>query len=84
MDDRGYPIHGHLAWADAAWWTRRFEQAGFTRDVEIERALHHKYDGYMAKRSPARRAYFVFGKKESGNKRAAVIQRITAERSRLL
>jgi hypothetical protein len=81
VDERGYPIHGHLAWADAAWWTRRFEQAGFTRDVEVERAFHQKYDSHMAKRSPARRAYFVFGKKASQKKRAAVIQRITTARS---
>ena len=78
VDDRGYPIHGHLAWADAAWWTRRFEQAGFTRDVEIERAFHHKYDGYMTKRSPARRAYFVFGKGDSAKRCVDVIRRITS------
>ena len=76
VDDAGYPIHGHLAWGDAAWWTRQFEQAGFTREVEIERAFHRKYDGYMEKRSPARRAYFVFGKEGSAGKRDAVIQRI--------
>ena len=78
MDDAGYPIHGHLAWGDAAWWTRQFEQAGFTREVEIERAFHRKYDGYMEKRSPARRAYFVFGKKASARRRAAVVARIAA------
>ena len=22
VDEHGYPIHGHLVWADAAWWTR--------------------------------------------------------------
>jgi hypothetical protein len=78
VDDLGYPIHGHLAWADAAWWNRRFEQAGFTRDVEVERAFHRKYDGYMEKRSPARRAYFVFGKKDSVKRRADVVRRITS------
>ena len=78
VDDLGYPIHGHLTWGDAAWWTRRFEQAGFTRDLEIERTFHGKYDGYMEKRSPARRAYFVFGKKESMKRRADVIRRITS------
>ena len=61
-DEQGYPIHGHLMWADAAWWSAQFERAGFTREVEIERAFHRKYDGYMEKRSPARRAFFVFGK----------------------
>jgi hypothetical protein len=84
VDEEGYPIHGHLAWADAAWWTQRFEAAGFTRDVAVERAFHAKYDGYMEKRSPARRAYFVFAKPASAGRRAAVIERITGERSKLL
>lgn len=83
VDDRGYPIHGHLAWGDAAWWTRQFERAGFTREIEIERAFHRKYDGYMEKRSPARRAYFVFGKDESARRRADVLARI-AQPSALL
>lgn len=76
VDEAGYPIHGHLTWADAAWWTRQFERAGFARDVEIERAFHRKYDGYMEKRSPARRAYFVFGKEGSARRRAEILQRI--------
>jgi hypothetical protein len=84
VDDAGYPIHGHLAWADAAWWTRQFEQAGFTREVEIERAFHRKYDGYMEKRSPARRAYFVFGKPGAAARRSRVIGQITAQRSSLI
>ena len=83
VDESGYPIHGHLAWGDAGWWTRQFEQAGFTRDAAIERAFHQKYDGYMEKRSPARRAYFVFGKKESARRRAEILARIAAP-SRLL
>ena len=82
VDDLGYPIHGHLAWGDAAWWTRQFEKAGFRRDEEIERAFHRKYDAYMEKRSPARRAFFVFGT-ASGGRRAHVIQRI-ATPSRLI
>ena len=77
-DEEGYPIHGHLAWADAGWWTTRFEEAGFTRDVDVERAFHAKYDSYMEKRSPARRAYFVFGKKATAARRAAVVERISA------
>src|SRR6185295_947895 len=70
VEETGYPIHGHLTWASAPWWVSRFEAAGFTREIEIERAFHQKYDGYMTKRSPARRAYFVFGKKESARRRA--------------
>jgi hypothetical protein len=82
-DDLGYPIHGHLTWADAGWWTRRFEAAGFTRDAEIERAFHRKYDGYMTTRSRARRAYFVFGKSASAARRPDILGRIAAP-SRLL
>jgi hypothetical protein len=77
-DDEGYPLHGHLVWADAAWWTGRFARAGFARDVEIERAFHRKYDGYMEKRSPARRAFFVFGKPASAARRTGVLGRISA------
>ena len=54
VDERGYPIHGHLVWADSAWWVRQFEAHGFAREVEIERELHRKYDKYMESRSPAR------------------------------
>jgi hypothetical protein len=82
-DDQGYPIHGHLIWADAAWWSAQFERAGFTREVEIERALHRKYDGYVEKRSPARKAFFVFGKPASAVRRAAVLERIS-EPSKIL
>ena len=82
-DEQGYPIHGHLIWAAAAWWTAQFERAGFTREVEIERAFHRKYGAYMEKRSPARRAFFVFGKPASATRRAAVLGRIS-EPSKLL
>jgi hypothetical protein len=77
VEETGYPIHGHLTWASAAWWVQRFEAAGFTRDVEIERALHGKYDGYMTRRSPARCAYFVFGKPGSAARRAEILKRIS-------
>jgi hypothetical protein len=76
VDDLGYPIHGHLTWADARWWSGRFEAAGFRRDVEIERALHAKYDAYMEKRAPARKAYFVFTMGASHDRRASVMKRI--------
>jgi hypothetical protein len=82
-EDTGYPIHGHLTWATAPWWVTRFEAAGFVRDVEVERAFHRKYDGYMTKRSPARGAYFVFGKPASATRRAAILSRIS-EASKLL
>jgi hypothetical protein len=81
VDDLGYPIYGHLMWAGARWWTKRFEAAGFRRELDIEHALHRKYDEYMRKRSPARRAFFVFGKRAAEDSRAAIVRRITAGRS---
>lgn len=84
VDVLGYPIHGHLTWADARWWGERFEAAGLTRDVAIERALHAKYDAYMARHSPARRAFFVFGRNVSAEIRAAAIDRVTRTPSAVL
>lgn len=84
VDTLGYPLHGHLTWADARWWVGRFEAAGFTREADIERALHGKYDRYMERITPARRAYFVFAKNPSADRRAAVIERIAAEPSKVL
>jgi hypothetical protein len=77
VDELGFPIHGHLVWADVSWWVRRFEAAGLSRDVEIERALHRKYDAYMEQRSPARKAFFVFSRGLTAERRAAILQRIS-------
>ncbi len=65
VDSLGYPIHGHLTWADARWWTAQFEKAGFSRDLDLERQIHQKYDDYFEKRAPARKPFFVFGKSRS-------------------
>jgi len=75
-DESGYPLHGHLIWATAKWWASQFEAVGLTREVDIELALHRVYDDYMTRRSPARRAYFVFGKQLSDRRRTDVIRRI--------
>jgi hypothetical protein len=76
VDELGYPLHGHLTWADASWWVRQFEARGLHREEEIERALHHKYDDYMSKRSLARKAYFVFSKNGSLDARNRILSRI--------
>jgi SAM-dependent methyltransferase len=60
VDTSGYPINGHLIWADTRWWVHRFQSAGLTRRPSIERALHDKYDAYMAVESPARLPFYVF------------------------
>jgi methyltransferase family protein len=84
VDDVGYPIHGHLTWADARWWVERFERAGFTRDLAIERELHRKYDRYFDARARARKAFFVFGKERSNERRAGIVEAIRTRRSAVL
>jgi hypothetical protein len=81
VDEAGYPIHGHLTWADSRWWTGRFEAAGFQRDADVERALHDKYDRHLERRSPARKAFFVFRRGASDAQRDAVIARVRSSRS---
>ena len=63
VDDYGYPKNGHIVCATSDWWVGRFERVEFRREVEIEIALHKKYDAAMEKISPARRAYYVLSKK---------------------
>ena len=84
VDSKGYPIHGHLTWADVRWWADRFERAGFSREPEIEERFHAKYDDYMTRITPARRAYYVFTKAASAQDRLGIIDRIAATPSRAL
>jgi hypothetical protein len=83
-DELGYPLHGHLIWANAAWWVRRFEAAGLRREPAIERELHARYDAYMDKRSLARKAYFVFSKGATPERNRAVVERIGRSSSKAL
>jgi hypothetical protein len=75
-DELGYPLHGHLIWADSVWWVRRFEAQGLRREREIEEALHRKYDHYLDHRSRARKAFYVFSKQGTPARRQQVIDRI--------
>lgn len=84
VDDLGYPIHGHLTWADARWWVQRFAQAGFIRDMAIERELHRKYDKYFNGRARARKAFFVFSRDDAVERRAQIVESIRAQPSKVL
>ena len=75
-DDLGYPIHGHLVWADASWWAVQFTGVGLVREPEVERAFHTRYDAHMKKYAPARQSYFVFSKEPTAERRRELIQRI--------
>ncbi len=84
VDEHGYPLHGHLIWADSAWWVARFEAHGLRRETGIEAALHRKYDGYMDKRSRARKTYYVFSKNGDEARAQAIVARVGERPSRVL
>jgi SAM-dependent methyltransferase len=84
VDEEGFPLHGHLVWADWAWWVGRFERQGLRRETEIEAALHRRYDSYLEKRSPARRSFFVFSKEGSAARAQALAAAIAAAPSTVL
>jgi hypothetical protein len=84
VDDDGYPLNGHLVWADTDWWVARFADVGLHREPAIERALHEKYDDYMRDATPARRSYYVFSRHQDAERAAAIAARIHATPSAAL
>lgn len=76
VDALGYPMNGHLIWADGAWWVRQFEEAGLTREAEVEKAIHEKYDPYWEARARARKPFYLFSKKAGAEKNRRVIETI--------
>jgi SAM-dependent methyltransferase len=61
-DDLGYPRHGHLVWAEPAWWDATMLRHGFVRQREREQKLHAAFDGRMSYSVP-RRMYFLMMKR---------------------
>ena len=84
VDDLGYPLHGHLVWADSAWWARRFAAQGLVRETAIEAAFHAKYDAYMDKRSRARKAFYVFSRDADTGRTRQIVGRIGGTPSKAL
>lgn len=74
-DACGFPHLGHLIWANADWWTKRFTASGFTRLPEVEQAIHRRYGEWMRAAAPARRSLFVFGSSPDPDEVAAVVAR---------
>jgi SAM-dependent methyltransferase len=83
-DEDGYPLHGHLAWAESSWWTRQLERLPLEREVEIERALHAVYDAYLDRHSPARKAFYVFSRDAKPERSRAIAERVRRAPSRVL
>ncbi len=80
VDGYGYPKNGHLICAVTEWWVDQFERHGFRREVELERALHQRYDTAMEKISPARRSYYVFSRSAKILKTKDIIRKISSGR----
>ena len=57
----GFPLMGHLIWADSVWWELLFARHGLARLDAVEVSLHSKFDAAM-NYSDARKSYFVLGK----------------------
>jgi SAM-dependent methyltransferase len=57
-DDRGWPLHGHLVWASADWWERKFRDHGLVRDATIEHAIHQNLAAFF-EQARGRRCLFV-------------------------
>ena len=84
VDELGYPIHGHLIWADTAWWVRQFEEVGLVREAEVERAIHQKYDAYWEVRARARQSFYVFSRKAGQGKTRRIIEAVLSSSSAAL
>ncbi len=59
-DEFGFPLHGHITWADTVWWQQQFTGNGFTRRPDLERAAHAKYGDDFRRETPARGAFYLF------------------------
>ncbi|MBV8091156.1 MAG: methyltransferase domain-containing protein [Alphaproteobacteria bacterium] len=57
-DDKGWPMHGHLVWASAPWWQRKFEAHGMARDLTVEKVIH-EHLAHFYETNPSRRSLFV-------------------------
>jgi SAM-dependent methyltransferase len=84
VDDRGYPLHGHLVWATWDWWVDRFAAAGLTRRPVIEDALHARYREHWAANTPARQSLFVFRTGDATDGEEALAEAIRSQPSGVL
>jgi SAM-dependent methyltransferase len=83
-DGNGYPLNGHLIWADSRWWVTQFARHGLHRKEGIERAVHERYDRFLDGYATARKAFYVFGKAGPAEDDKAVAYRLLSEPSTVL
>jgi SAM-dependent methyltransferase len=70
-DDKGWPIHGHLVWASAHWWERKFRDYGLVRDTVIEQVIHQNLATFF-EQAKGRRCLFVLRRPDNRRSSAAV------------
>lgn len=75
-DAAGYPVNGHIIGAGSDWWVEQFERHGLRREIEVEKALHMKYDAAMTRIHVARKSFFVFSKAVTPEARDALVKRL--------
>lgn len=76
-DETGFPLMGHLVWADSTWWERTMAAHGLIRLRDCERLLHQQFDKAMAY-SDARRSYFLMMNSLDEQKEARLKENISA------
>jgi len=84
VDDRGWPINGHLIWADPAWWQRLFAQHGLQREAEVEKAIRIVYGAHFARTTPGRSTFFLFSRQAAQHDCAAIAARVLSSRSKFV
>jgi Domain of unknown function (DUF4214)/Methyltransferase domain len=70
-DPKGWPIHGHLVWAGAGWWERKFRDYGLVRDTAIEQAIHHNLASFF-EQAVGRRCLFVLRRGDNRRSSATI------------
>jgi SAM-dependent methyltransferase len=82
-DQSGWPIHGHLVWANADWWERKFRHYGLVRDEVIEQTIQLDLAGFF-ELAVGRRSLFVLRRPESRCASAAVAAEVHSALSSFL
>jgi SAM-dependent methyltransferase len=80
-DDKGWPLHGHLVWASAAWWERKFRDYGLVRDMTIEQVIHQNLATFF-EHAGGRRSLFVLRRRANNRSSAMTAAAINTELAR--
>lgn len=76
-DGAGWPLHGHLVWANSRWWERKFAAHGLVRDEVVEAAIH-RILAPLFDDAPGRRCLFALHRRSSGRSSAVVAAGVEA------